>query len=730
MRIGIITFHFAHNHGAVLQCCALQKYLESQGHDVKVINYRPKYHTVRYDAVKNPFRYASDVCKKKKCTSVGRIKVFCRSIARCMKLNIKGTDKKNAAFFGEFTSKNLHLTKRYTSLKSLKKNPPEFEAYISGSDQLWNPDLLDQKFDRAYFLDFGKPECRRIAYAVSMGKEFSPEECRHLKELCAPLDAVSLREKTPSVIDAIERDVHICIDPTLLIDAEYYHGLESKEKEKEPYIFVYGFETSDAIKKAIDMASKKFGCRIINGSPGRVKLTGENVENIRDYAPDRFLSFIKNAEYVVTNSFHATVFSVIYKKRFATVPHTTRGRRMVELLGKLGLNDALWGTPGFSMDYLPDYDSAYEKLEALRNNSKNYINKTLSGCKGEEIEHMDVEDSSCYARIKPSERYSDLNATYGYYKNTDKLKKSASGGVASAMSEAVIKEGGAVYGVVYRDDFKSACYQRADSLEQIERFKGSKYFVPELVMPNGESVFSDIEKTLNEGKTVLFIGLGCMVGALKKYAESHKLDETKLYTVDLICHGPMLASAQADFVARLETKYKSKLVDFTMRYKKTGWTPNYIRAEFANGKCYEEPFYETELGYAFKTYSRKSCFSCKFKGHDHVADVTVGDYWGLKSGMHGYNKNGVSIMLSKTEKGNELLAKIDSSAFLIEKADIDTAIVNNPMFEESRVNPAYYDAFDKDFKEHGLHYACIRSPEFKAYKKLASRKKIKRLFKL
>ena len=124
MRIGIITFHFAHNHGAVLQCCALQKYLELQGHDVKIINYRPKYHTVRYDAVKNPFRYASDVCKKKKCTSVGRIKVFCRSIARCMKLNIKGTDKKNAAFFGEFTSKNLHLTKRYTSLKSLKKNPP------------------------------------------------------------------------------------------------------------------------------------------------------------------------------------------------------------------------------------------------------------------------------------------------------------------------------------------------------------------------------------------------------------------------------------------------------------------------------------------------------------------------------------------------------------------------------------------------------------------------------
>ena len=153
MKIGIITFHFAHNHGAVLQCCALKKYLESQGHEVKVIDYRPKYHTVRYDAVKNPFRYAADVCKKKKPSSLKKIKVFCRSVARAIKLNIKGTDKKNDELFAAFTKKHLNLTECYTSLKSLKKNPPELDAYISGSDQLWNPDLLDQEFDRAYFLE-------------------------------------------------------------------------------------------------------------------------------------------------------------------------------------------------------------------------------------------------------------------------------------------------------------------------------------------------------------------------------------------------------------------------------------------------------------------------------------------------------------------------------------------------------------------------------------------------
>lgn len=389
MRIGIMTFHFAHNQGAVLQCCALQKYLEMQGHEVRVIDYRPKYHTVRYDAWKNPFRYASWYCKGKKSVSFTvKAKTFCRSFARCMKLNIKGKDKVNSRLFSDFTKKKLKLTSLYTSFAQLKNNPPDFDAYISGSDQVWNPDLLNHEFDGAYFLDFGKKDCKRIAYAVSMGKEFTPEECCHLKELCAPLDAVSLREKTPAVIDAIERDVHICVDPTLLIDARYYAELESNQKEKEPYIFVYGFETSEAIKKAVDMVANKFGCRIINGSPGRVKLTGENVENIRDYAPDRFLSFIKNAEFIVTNSFHGTVFSIIYKKKFITVPHTTRGRRMIELLGKLGLDDILWGTPSFSINNEIDYDNVYKKLHNLRAGSIQYLEKALSGVKGEDISHF------------------------------------------------------------------------------------------------------------------------------------------------------------------------------------------------------------------------------------------------------------------------------------------------------------------------------------------------------
>ncbi len=310
-----------------------------------------------------------------------------------MRLNIRGTDRENVKLFNEFVDRHLRSTRRYVTLKQLQKNPPKMDAYISGSDQVWNPELLNQRFDEAYFLNFGSDECIRIAYAVSLGKEFNSEEGKRLKKLCAPLNAISLRENAPAVVAAIDRDIHICVDPTLLLNAADYEKIKRDTGETEPYVFVYGFETSPAILEAIKLISNKYNCKIINGSPGRVRISGSNVKNVRNYAPDLFLSYIRNAEFVVTNSFHGTVFSILYRKKFITVPHTTRGRRMIELLYKLGLNGALWGAPTFSMEKDLDYETAYSKLEELRKSSTNYLEKALSGCRGEDIPRLTEEDS-------------------------------------------------------------------------------------------------------------------------------------------------------------------------------------------------------------------------------------------------------------------------------------------------------------------------------------------------
>ena len=212
--------------------------------------------------------------------------------------------------FETFTSANLPLSKRYKTLKALKKNPPAYDVYISGSDQLWNPELVDGAFDPAYFLDFGNS--RKITYAVSMKEKYTVVEKENLKSLVNILDAVSIREKNETLDEITNGEYTVSIDPSLLLDAEDYEEALAETCEKEPYIFVYGFQSTTDIINAVDTISNEMGIKVINGSPEKIKL--KNAENIYDYAPDKFLSYIKNAQFIVTNSFHGTAFSIIYKK--------------------------------------------------------------------------------------------------------------------------------------------------------------------------------------------------------------------------------------------------------------------------------------------------------------------------------------------------------------------------------------------------------------------------------
>lgn len=378
MKVGIITFHFVSNQGGVLQAYASQAFLQKHGHEACIINYRPKYHTVRYAAHKNPFRYAGWYWKRFGNKGlISRILLTFRSFIRCIVLNLKKTDRKKSQLFEAFISRNLKQTTRYTSLKQLQKNPPLLDAYVSGSDQLWNPDLLNFAFDPAYFLDFGASSVRKVAYAVSSGKKLSAKEESQLAALCKNFTAISLREYEESTVMAIGREVSICLDPTLLLEAKDYHEIESSVVEKEPYIFVYGFESNDDIQQAVDKAVAKYNCKIINGSPDRIFLSNPCMK-IKDYAPDRFLSFIKNAQCVVTNSFHGSAFSIIYKKDFITVTHTTRGKRMSSLLDNLGLSGRLFGRPEFDFDRPVDWNSVTAKLSELKEKSSVFLLNSIS----------------------------------------------------------------------------------------------------------------------------------------------------------------------------------------------------------------------------------------------------------------------------------------------------------------------------------------------------------------
>ncbi len=310
--------------------------------------------------------------------------------------------------------------------------------------------------------------------------------------------------------------------------------------------------------------------------------------------------------------------------------------------------------------------------------------------------------------------FSRLVSYAGYYFDNNKLLKSASGGAISVISEEIIKLGGVVFGAIYSDDFKRVEYKCVESLEGLELLRGSKYCetVKEIITGNGikRSVYSVLEEKIKEERTILFIGLGCDIGAIIAYCETKNLDTSKLYTIDILCHGPTTSIVHKQFVEGLEKKYHSRINSFSVRYKKNGWKPSYIRAEFENGDVFCIPFYESDYGFAFSHYSKLCCYNCKFKGSNHKADMTCGDFWGIDKTMRGWNANGVSIMFVKSPKGKELVELIDKEDFYIEEADTSFALKNNKNYYECRPMDKYYDQFRRNLHDRGLHYAVKHYP--------------------
>ena len=313
---------------------------------------------------------------------------------------------------------------------------------------------------------------------------------------------------------------------------------------------------------------------------------------------------------------------------------------------------------------------------------------------------------------------SGLKAYSGYFNDTEKLLQSASGGAATAISELILTRGGVIFGSAYSADFRTPEFACIERKEDLHRLKGSKYAeTSKRVFHDGEykALWPLVAEKLESGLTVLFTGLGCDVAALKSFLKARRTDTSKLYTIDLICYGSTLQEVHRQYIETLERKYKSRVINFTVRYKKRGWTPPYIFAEFENGRKFDTDFYASDYGKAFALYARRPCYSCNFRGNNHQSDITVGDFWGLTPQMEGWNKNGVSIMISRTEKGEELIRNIDTKQFSIREADAEFAISHNRMYFMRREKLADYDKFCEDLKSAGLHKAIVNHYGFMKY---------------
>lgn len=365
MKISIITFHNTSNFGATLQCSALSYYLTRLGHEVKIIDYLPQYVLDK----KSVFKEMKNIGK-----SHNKIKAMIKGLAYVVYAPaLKRRDNK----FEAFIQKNLVLTSTYHSYNSLNDDPPSADFYICGSDQIWNPSLTGGELDYAFFLQFVKEN--KAAYGVSMGEFDIEAEGNIVKTLVKDFSGISVREKSVAkkLSESIGKNVEVVLDCTLLLKAEEYSCMECDMAVlNKHYVLLYNVQNS---KDAIAISKKiayDHNLSIIDISPNPfAKVKG--AKKIIDIGPGEFLTLIKNAEYVITNSFHGTVFSIIYERKFFSLAHSKRAGRVVDLLLSLELIDRLVKSVEEIDDKPIDYIKTKRLLSVYRQNSFEYINSIL-----------------------------------------------------------------------------------------------------------------------------------------------------------------------------------------------------------------------------------------------------------------------------------------------------------------------------------------------------------------
>lgn len=368
-KVGIITFHKAHNYGAFLQVYALQRQVEKLGNESFVINYNDKNIIKSYKLFK-----------------------FSKNPIKCMKLVLKSLKnyKRNKKRYDKFNScinKKLNLTKDYNSFDELAKNYPQLDSYITGSDQVWNS-IITKGLQDSYTLNFGNKEINRISYAASIGNSsLANNEEEKYKNKISNIDHISVREEEAKNIlsKIIDKPINVVLDPTLLISKQEWENIikeENVENEKQKYILAYVVEKNEEYVKIVNELSRKTGLKVIHFAS-----EDNGIENVIRSAytdgPFEFVNLIKNAEYVVCTSFHATVFSIIFNKKFFVVPHKKTGSRVTNLLNKMQIeNRVVYTLEDFkNIDY--NLDTNWEMVENIlnieRENSKKWLQEAIEG---------------------------------------------------------------------------------------------------------------------------------------------------------------------------------------------------------------------------------------------------------------------------------------------------------------------------------------------------------------
>lgn len=364
-KTATITFHAAHNYGSNLQAYALQQTLFSLGYDNKIINLRTPHQKDAYAVF----------------TKRRGLKYIFKNLSHLLYYReLKKAHKR----FEEFINSKLVLTKEYSSCEDLMQESLDFDCYIAGSDQIWNPIPLD--FDWAYYLTFVK-NGKKISYAPSFGQLASVGDSLTTQRIATELskfDVISVREQgaADNVKKMLGASPSIVLDPTLLIPKEHWLSLvEHKERIIEgDYIFFYTLFADRERLHIVKEISKKINIPIVTSNFSNQYDVINPFIKCYDAGPLEFLTLIRDAKFVVASSFHGTVFSILLNTPFFAI-NGMQDARIRTLLEIVGLEERSVSSENVSekCEYAYDIDfmAVNQKINEVKSPSIDYLKNSI-----------------------------------------------------------------------------------------------------------------------------------------------------------------------------------------------------------------------------------------------------------------------------------------------------------------------------------------------------------------
>ncbi len=738
-KVGIVSCYFKDNYGSMLQAYATKKILDKNEIPNETIN-------IKYNKdFKNGKRkyYLSQITNFKFIKNkLGMVKLkIDKKLNKQLGKNIAIRTQKYKEFRKEF-----NLSRSNNTFKDLTNQAKElYSDVIVGSDQLWLPVNVVADY---YTLNWVPDEINKISYSTSFGFSSIPNKYVELyRNFLNRINYLSTREESGVQIikDIVARDAKLVCDPTILLTKDEWHEESSKERKyDEKYILCYFLGNNIEHRKFAERLRKKTGYKIVslNHADEYVKYSDEFCDYAPfDIGPREWISLIENAEYVCTDSFHGTVFSILFNKMFFDFRrHNNKSKvstnsRIDSLLDVAGISKEriLVGNEDIDkvLTYKIDYNKVDENINKFREDSQKWLFDSISW-KASDVKHIEVdikeECCGCTAcknicpvnaiemkedkegflypivneekcikcelckKVCPvlniKNETKEQHAYIFQNANDDVRRQSTSGGAFSAIAEKIIDKNGIVYGVIFDKDF-NVIHKGIENKGELYKFRNSKY-----VQSNLNNVFKEVKENLEKDRWVCFSGTSCQIEGLKNFLRKQY---EKLLLVDVVCRAvpsPLiwkkylkLKKQENGDVSKIyfrDKLYGYKYSNFSvydsqnnLRYHNGVESDPYLRAFFSN------------------ICDRPSCYNCKFKKLNRESDITLWDCFNVEK----YNSKldddkGTTRILANTVKGKRFVEELGVTHNL-EEIDVELATKNFlAMFQSVKYNSERSDFFE------------------------------------